>query len=167
MMRYLGSWLFWLGVGLAGIMMPGLVAAAEEPSVDGAATEAPSLEEYLLSFDYAQRRAMKIGSRQLLDLLLDDQAVLVDIRFSEEQQAWAMGFGLTIPLNELPRRLDELPRDKIIVTACPLKDRAIIAMTYLRTRGFEARYLTDGLLGLTRDLRGDDARFFLESLLED
>jgi hypothetical protein len=47
-----------------------------------------------------------------------------------------------------------LPRDKIIVTACPHKDRAIIAMVYLRTKVFDARYLSDGLIGLAENLRG-------------
>lgn len=41
-------------------------------------------------------------------------------------------------MNELPSRLDELDKDKIIVTACPHKDRAILAMAYLRTKGYRA-----------------------------
>jgi rhodanese-related sulfurtransferase len=87
--------------------------------------------------------------------------VLVDIRYKEEQEAWGPSFGLKIPLNELPGRLEELPKDKIIVTACPHKDRAIIAMTYLRSKGIKARYLTDGLIGLAENLRGDSAMYFL------
>jgi len=59
----------------------------------------------------------------------------VDIRFPEETRAWRMGFGLFIPLNELPKRYQELPKDKIIVTACPHKDRSALAMAYLRTKG--------------------------------
>lgn len=125
-----------------------------------------NLENYLLSFDYDARRDMKASIVQLIDLVLDDKAVLVDIRFTEEQQAWSVGFGLKIPMNELPKRLEELPKDKIIITACPLKDRAIIAMLYLRTQGFQASYLTDGLLGLADYLRGDNARYFMEDLLE-
>lgn len=54
-----------------------------------------------------------------------------------------MGFGVFNPLNELPKRLAELLKDKIIVTACPHKDRSSIAMTYLRTKGYDDRYLTD------------------------
>jgi rhodanese-related sulfurtransferase len=74
---------------------------------------------------------------------------------------------LKIPLNELPGRLDELPKDKIIVTACPHKDRAIIAMTYLRSKGIKARYLTDGLIGLAENLRGDSAMYFLLNMSEE
>ena len=122
------------------------------------------LDDYLLGYSYETRKEMKASSKQALDWFEDGKAVLVDIRFAEEQQAWGTGFGLKIPLNELPKRLDELPRDKIIVTACPHKDRATIAMVYLRSKGFDARYLSDGLLGLMENLRGEEAKYFLELL---
>ena len=122
------------------------------------------LEDYIKSYDYDARLEMKSSSKKLIDLLEDGKAVLVDIRFKEEQQAWGPSFALQIPLNELPARLDELPKDKIIVTACPHKDRAIIAMTYLRSKGINARYLTDGLIGLAENLRGDAALYFLKML---
>jgi rhodanese-related sulfurtransferase len=107
---------------------------------------------------------MKIDSKKLIALLAEKKAVLVDIRFTEETKVWRMGFGLYIPLNELPKRLAELPKNKIIVTACPHKDRSAIAMAYLRTKGYNAKYLTDGLIGLAENLRGDDAKDFLEDV---
>jgi rhodanese-related sulfurtransferase len=119
-----------------------------------------SLEQYLLDFDYAERRDMKISSKDLVNLLKEKKAVLVDIRFKEEHAAWRMGFGLQIPINELPKRLKELDRTKVIVTACPHKDRSALAMAYLKTQGFDAKYLEDGLLGLAELLRGDKARDF-------
>ena len=121
-----------------------------------------AFDRFLGSFDYDTRADMKTDSKKLLKLLEEKKAVLVDIRFPEETRAWRMGFGLFIPLNELPRRLAELPKDKIIVTACPHKDRSSIAMAYLRTKGYNARYLTDGLTGLAENLRGDTAKEFLE-----
>ncbi|MDD2500051.1 MAG: rhodanese-like domain-containing protein [Geobacter sp.] len=121
-----------------------------------------AFDRFLTGFDYDTRADMKTDSKKLLKLLEEKKAVLVDIRFPEETRAWRMGFGLFIPLNELPKRLAELPKDKIIVTACPHKDRSSIAMAYLRTKGFNARYLTDGLTGLAENLRGDTAKEFLE-----
>ena len=128
------------------------------------AQDAPlfTLEQYLLDFDYAERRDMKISSKEAVTLLKDKKAVLVDIRFKEEHKAWHMGFGLHIPLNELPKRLNELDRSKIIVTACPHKDRSALAMAYLKTQGFEVKYLEDGLLGLADLLRGDKAKEFVQ-----
>lgn len=123
-----------------------------------------AFDSFLTKFDYETRADMKMDSKKLIALLAEKKAVLVDIRFPEETKAWKMGFGLYIPLNELPKRLAELPKDKIIVAACPHKDRSSIAMSYLRTKGYNAKYLTDGLIGLAENLRGDNAREFLEDI---
>ena len=117
-----------------------------------------TFEQYLLDFDYAERRDMKISSKDLVTLLKARKAVLVDIRFKDEYTAWHMGFGLHIPLNELPKRLKELDGTKLIVTACPHKDRSALAMAYLKTQGYDVKYLEDGLIGLAELLRGDKAR---------
>ena len=130
------------------------LASAQDSAFDG----------FLTKFDYETRADMKVDSKRLITLLAEKKAVLVDIRFPEETRAWKMGFGLFIPLNELPARFKELPRDKIIVTACPHKDRSAIAMAYLRTKGYEARYLSDGLTGLAENLRGDNAKEFMEDI---
>lgn len=126
--------------------------------------EESAFDSFLAKFDYETRADMKIDSKKLITLLTEKKAVLVDIRFPEETKAWKMGFGLYIPLNELPKRLAELPKDKIIVAACPHKDRSSIAMAYLRTKGYKAKYLTDGLIGLAESLRGDNAKEFLEEV---
>ncbi|MGZ2370351.1 rhodanese-like domain-containing protein [Ancylomarina sp. YFZ004] len=120
-----------------------------------------SLDDYLLSFDYASRKEMKIESKQLVQLLKADKVQLIDIRFAEEFQSWNMPFAISIPLAELPNNLDRLDKTKIIVTACPHKDRAIIAMTYLKTKGYKVKYLTDGLIGLADYLRGEKAYNFI------
>lgn len=123
-----------------------------------------AFDRMLLRFGYDTRADMKASSTQVLRLLEEKKAVLVDIRFPEEVRAWKMGFGLFIPLNELPNRHQELPKDKIIVTACPHKDRSAIAMAFLRNKGYNARYLTDGLIGLAENLRGDNAKDFMEEI---
>jgi len=123
-----------------------------------------SLSDYLLGYDYAARKAMKTDSEALVKMLAEGKAQLIDIRFREEYEAWHMGVARSIPLPELPQRLNEIDKSKVIVTACPHKDRAIIAMTYLKTQGYEAKYLQDGLTGLAEYLRGDKARDFVRSL---
>ncbi len=122
------------------------------------------LERYISNFDYAARKEMKIDSQGLIELLKQGQAQLIDIRFNEEFEAWRVGPATNIPLPELPARLAELATEKVIVAACPHKDRATIAMVYLRSQGIKAKYLTDGLIGLAENLRGDAARDFVQSL---
>lgn len=85
------------------------------------------------------------------------KAELVDIRVPSEVAVWQLNFGLKIPANELPERLDELPRDKILVVACPMTDRSNMARAYLVNQGFDARYLQGGLLGLMDRLKGGKA----------
>lgn len=130
----------------------------------GAFGQEMTFGEYLYEFDYVARKEMKIDSEALIKGLKEGKLFLVDIRFKEEFEAWRMGFAKNIPLNELPGRFKELPRDKTIVTACPHKDRAILAMAYLRTQGFDSQYLTDGLTGLAEYLRGDKARDFVTNV---
>jgi rhodanese-related sulfurtransferase len=124
----------------------------------------PGFSAYLSSFDYDERRAMKIGTREMLELYSEGKAQLIDIRFKDEYEAWHLGIGKNIPLNELPSRLAELDRSKLIVTMCPHSDRAGIARLYLKLKGFDARYLTDGLLGTADYLRGERAEDFMTNI---
>ena len=124
------------------------------PGHSGAVT----LDDYLTRFNYQERKEMKIDSKELVELLKKGEVQFIDIRFPEEFAAWRMGLAKNIPLNELPARLGELDKDKLIVTACPHNDRANLARIYLTTKGYRAKYLTDGLLGLAELLRGDKAK---------
>lgn len=127
-----------------------------------AETKPLTYNDYLNSFTYEERKDMKIGSIELVVMLEEGTAQLVDIRFKEEYEAWHMSASINIPLNELPKRLNELDKSKIIVTACPHKDRAIMARTFLKLKGYNTRYLKDGLIGLAEYLRGDNAREFIQ-----
>jgi rhodanese-related sulfurtransferase len=121
-----------------------------------------ALDDFVAGFTYETRKEMKISSEQIVALLENDEVILVDIRFAEEQAAWQMDYALKMPLSTLPKRYQELPKNKLIVTACPHKDRAIIAMVYLQSKGYRAAYLKNGLLGLAEYLRGDRAKDFIQ-----
>lgn len=126
-------------------------------------SQAEKLDDYLADFTYQERKEMKIESKELVELLKTGKAQLIDVRFPEEFAAWHMGFAENIPLNELSSRLGELDKNKLIVTACPHYDRSSMARLYLITKGYRARYLNDGLLGLAELLRGDKARDFINA----
>ena len=121
-----------------------------------------SFDDYLKRFDYNERTEMKIKSLEAVELYKMGEVEFVDIRFKEEQAIWSFPFMKKIPLNELPNRLNELDKNKTIVTVCPHYDRAEIARIYLTLKGYKSRYLTDGLLGLAGYLRGDEAKEFIE-----
>jgi len=95
-----------------------------------------------------------LDSDAFIKLYNENKVELVDVRADMEVKAWQLNFGLQIPANELPDRLNELPKDKIIVCACPKSDRSIIARTYLASIGIQSKYLRGGLLDLMDRLKG-------------
>ena len=124
-------------------------------------------DHYLKNFDYEARKDMKIKTVEMLNMLEDGTAEVIDIRFPEEFEAWHIGFSKNIPINELPDRLNELDKNKLIITACPHNDRANIARIYLMLKGYNVRYLSDGLLTVANYLRGDNAKEFIEEYKKD
>jgi rhodanese-related sulfurtransferase len=128
------------------------------------AAEPLTFDNYLKSFDYRERSNMKIGIPEMLNLYKQGAVQIIDIRFREEYQVYRFGFIKNIPLNELPDRLKELDKSKIIVTVCPHYDRAEIARTFLTLKGYQSKYLVEGFLGLADYLRGDRAKDFINDM---
>lgn len=145
-----------LAVFLFSMLVASSVFAADEYHADPIAV----FSSYLRSFDYQERKNMKISVEELKKIYQEGKVQIVDIRFPEETALWGISFATRIPLNELPDRLDELDRNKIIVTVCPHYDRASLARHYLALQGYQAKYLVGGLIKLAEELRGDAARDF-------
>ena len=103
-------------------------------------------------------KPMKVDVDSFIELYNDDKAILLDIRMPFETAVWGVKFATEIPYNELPDRLDELPKDKVIVCACPAEYRASMAKEYLRYKGFNAKTLNGGLLALMERLKGGKAK---------
>jgi rhodanese-related sulfurtransferase len=73
-----------------------------------------------------------------LELWKEGKAILLDIRTKEEVEFLPLTkFGINIPLNELPDRLNEIPKDKVVAVYCPGGHRASMAFVYLRSKGFD------------------------------
>jgi len=80
----------------------------------------------------------KVTLDAFLEKWKSGEAILLDVRTKEEQALTPLtAFGIHIPLNELPERLNEIPKDKLVCTLCPGKIRGTIAMCYLLTEGFD------------------------------
>ena len=75
-------------------------------------------------------------------LLRRGKALVVDVRPTEEYQHAHFDAAVSIPLQELPSRLHELPKGKVVVATCrgPYCPLAIEAATLLRGAGFEAAH---------------------------
>ena len=116
------------------------------------------LDEMVRNFSMKDILDMKIDIETFIEKFNNDEAVLVDVRMPFETKVWGVKFALEIPYNELPDRLDELPKDKAIVCVCPVEYRSSMAKEYLRFKGFDAKTLDDGLIGLVDRLKGGKAK---------
>ena len=87
-----------------------------------------------------------IGRDELIARMRSGEAVLVDVRPSEEFQAGHIEGARSIPLEELEDRLAELPSDREVIAYCrgPLCAYAHEAVRLLRSAGRDARRLEDG-----------------------
>jgi rhodanese-related sulfurtransferase len=100
----------------------------------------------------------KITLNEFIEKFNNNEAILLDIRMPYEVKVWSIPFAKHIPADELEKRLNELPKDKIIVVACPTQNRSPFAAMFLRDKGFNARYLEGGFLNLMTNLKGNNAK---------
>lgn len=91
----------------------------------------------------------------------DGHVALIDVRPREEYAAGHLPAALSVPLGELPRRLDELPRDKLVVAVCRGRycRLADAAVRILQQHGFDAVRYAGGML----EYRGVGRVFALSS----
>jgi rhodanese-related sulfurtransferase len=80
------------------------------------------------------------------NVLVEDGAVLLDVREPEETASGRAGVAVTIPLGELTERVDELSNDRTIVVVCRTGNRSLIAASALKMAGFDAVNLDGGML---------------------
>lgn len=89
----------------------------------------------------ADREGMEVVDKQaLLDRVSAGDCIVLDVRPPEEYEAAHVAGALSVPLEELERRLGELPRDRQIVAHCrgPYCVLAVDAVDTLRRHGFDA-----------------------------
>ena len=90
---------------------------------------------------------MQIDPQQLAQKLeKDSKPVVLDVRQPEELVSEGRIAGsLHIPMNEIPARIGELPRDREIVAVCKRGQRSFNVAQWLRQQGIEASSLSGGL----------------------
>ena len=76
-----------------------------------------------------------------------DKLFILDVREPNEYQINKIAGSTLIPLGEVPRRYQELPRDVEIITQCKMGGRSQKALDFLRTVGFtNMKNLKGGIL---------------------
>jgi rhodanese-related sulfurtransferase len=96
--------------------------------------------------DYLGEDVDTIGREELLERLKRGEVVLLDVRPDAEYQAGHIDGARSVPLDELERRLAELPTDAEVVAYCrgPFCAYAHEAVRRLHAAGRDARKLDQG-----------------------
>ena len=106
----------------------------------------------------AGNKEMKINLDEFINLFNEGKAVLVDIRMPFEKKVWQIPFAIDLDAESLKEKFNELPKDKVIVVACPTQNRSPFAAMFLKEKGFDAKYLEGGFLNLMAKLKGGEAK---------
>ncbi len=73
-----------------------------------------------------------------------ETTVLLDVRTCEENELGSIKGSINIPLDELRKRLDEVPKNKTIYVYCAVGLRGYLALKILKARGFDKVYNISG-----------------------
>jgi rhodanese-related sulfurtransferase len=89
----------------------------------------------------------EVNRKELLTRARKDEVVIIDVRPSGEYHSSHLPFAISIPLNELKKRLKQIPKDREVIAYCrgPYCLLAVEAVRLLRKNGYRARRLDDGI----------------------
>jgi rhodanese-related sulfurtransferase len=91
-----------------------------------------------MDFEYFGTGQHKIDPAAFFDC---DNAVLLDVRAQEELDTIRLPLKhhlpvLEIPTNQVPARIGEIPKDKLIGVFCSSGVRCTVIFTYLKSKGY-------------------------------
>jgi rhodanese-related sulfurtransferase len=102
------------------------------------ATTVPAAPEY--------KNIMSVDAKKMMEQ--KKNMYLLDVRTPQEYAQSRMKGSVLIPINELERRVQEVPKNRPILVLCAVGSRSNLAAGFLIKKGYSDVYnLTDGLSG--------------------
>ncbi|OHB32914.1 MAG: hypothetical protein A2X84_04830 [Desulfuromonadaceae bacterium GWC2_58_13] len=85
--------------------------------------------------------SQNISAAQARDLLSAEPGIfLLDVRTPEEYQQIRLDGARLVPIDQLQKRIDELPKDRSILVYCAVGSRSSQVANYLARLGYPAVY---------------------------
>ncbi|MBS3758533.1 MAG: rhodanese-like domain-containing protein [Desulfobacterales bacterium] len=111
-----------------------------------------------LTLEFFGSGAHKITPEKLFE---NKAAVLLDVRSREEAASVSINLSKhdniecrNIPVDEIPDRWEELPKDRLIAVFCPANVRSSIVYAFLLTKGLEpVKVLEGGYAAITEAVK--------------
>lgn len=103
-----------------------------------------------LAFAATHRNVSSPEAKQLL--LKNRNIFLLDCRTPDEFRQARLTGAVLIPINEIERRLNEVPKNKPILVYCAVGSRSNLVAGFLANKGYGEVYnMTDGIVGWYRN----------------
>ncbi|MBI3134458.1 MAG: metalloregulator ArsR/SmtB family transcription factor [Bacteroidetes bacterium] len=106
------------------------------------------IERLIADFKTDKNVLESITLNDLLARSKKEKLFLIDVRPEGEFEAGHIPTAVSIPLDQLKKRINELPKNKTIVAYCrgPLCVMAVDAVNFLKARKFKALRMEDGFV---------------------
>ena len=89
----------------------------------------------------------------------ENPPILIDVREDVEAAICAIEGSILIPMNTLPQRLQEIPRDRPVALYCHHGMRSMMAGQWLAQNGFDALSLAGGIDRWAEEIEPGMARY--------
>lgn len=100
---------------------------------------------------WSQPAAPMVELSAMRQALEQKSAVVIDIREPDEHAAGVAEGARLLPMSQLKRRLDEIPRDRPVLLVCGTQGRSANVVASLRERGYtQVQYVKGGMSGWTQ-----------------
>jgi rhodanese-related sulfurtransferase len=86
------------------------------------------------------KNLLGLGPKVDMQQLIKSGAVIVDVRTAQEFASGHVKGSINIPLNMLPEKMKQLPKNKPIITCCASGMRSATAKNILQQQGFAEVY---------------------------
>ncbi len=101
-----------------------------------------------LTLDFFGKGKHKIAPQKFFEM---ENCLLLDVRSKEEAGSLAIKMeyhanveSMHIPINEIPDRINEIPKEKFVGVFCPANVRSAITYAYLLSKGFPNVLIVEG-----------------------
>jgi rhodanese-related sulfurtransferase len=116
------------------------------------------IHEFIKNFQLSDMSKVKIQSEAFIEKFNNKEAILVDVREEFETNLISINFSTNLPLSKMYEEYKNLPKDKLIVTICPHKNRANIGALFLNSNGLNAKFLDENLSEFVERFMGPKAK---------
>ena len=94
-----------------------------------------------------------LGPKTDYQSLVRNGAQIIDVRTRNEFAGGHLKGSVNIPLQELPKKLNQIKKDKPVIVCCASGARSASAKSLLKSKGFPDVYNGGGWTRLQADLR--------------